>query len=129
VKIARRPRWNRFAAVFGALAILANVLAPAALAGVGARATAAMFAGPFDAPVCHGGSVADTPAPSGDDARPGLHCPLCPAPAATAMTPAAATAPAVSAEWLAVPVPVQAARAASFETPSRHRPRAPPRPS
>jgi hypothetical protein len=129
VKIARRPRWNRCAAVFGALAILANVLAPAALAGAGARAKAAMFAGPFDAPICHGGSVADAPAPSGDDARPGLHCPFCPAPAATALASAAATAPAVAFEWLAVPIPAQAARAASFETPSRHRPRAPPRSS
>ncbi|MPY71384.1 MAG: hypothetical protein GEU92_15010 [Alphaproteobacteria bacterium] len=129
MKIARRSRLNRLAAVFGALAILANVLAPAALAGAGARAKAAMFAGPFDAPICQGGSVADTPVPPGGDAGPGLHCPLCPGPAATALASAAGTAPAVAVGWLAVAVPVQAARVASFETPSRHRPRAPPCPS
>jgi len=127
VKTTRHPRWNRFAAVFAVLAIMTNVLVPAALAGAGARADAAMFAGPFNAPICHGGSVADAPAPSGDDTPPRLHCPLCPAPAATALASAAATAPAVAFEWRAVPIPAQATRAASFETPSRHRPRAPPR--
>jgi hypothetical protein len=120
-----RPDHSRTLALWlGVLAILANVLAPAALAGVGARANAAMFAGPFNAPICHGGAVSD--APSEIDTTPGLHCPLCPAPAATALAASAIAPKAITLRWLANPVAAHEEHASGFAPPSEHRPRGPP---
>jgi hypothetical protein len=125
MRTIRRALTGRLAAVLGVLAILANILAPAALAGAGARADAAMFAGPFNAAICHGGRI-DAPAAPDNDIAPGLHCPLCPAPAATAL-PAQAAVPVPVAFVRYAAAPVQMAPQPCPAAPdSAHRPRAPP---
>lgn len=112
---------RRFAASFGMLALVANIMAPAAFAAAGARADAAMFASPFAGSICHAAAPDEAPAaPAVPD------CPLCPLPAAMALSAASSVPVPVPVRWTAIATALAPVRVAAFEIPSRHRPRAPP---